>query len=122
MFNFRRFTVILAQKTAQLTGAIAVNAAKKNVRVDSRNLQNTITLDQVDSDTIEVFTEEVYAAMQEFGPANQPGREAAPGVPKSGPGGPYTFNPFMRPAAKEAVEKLPESVRRAADIAARAAT
>jgi hypothetical protein len=105
-FDFVRFTRELEDRVGWYTGIEARKSARANVRVDTGQLRNSIQLDKVSSDRHEVSANTDYAAAQEWG---------RPDLPN------YGFTPYMRPAAKEAVSKLPESARKAADDAARKA-
>ena len=105
-FDFVRFTKEFTEKFAQLTAADTVNAAKRFVRVDTGNLRNSITLDEPGAGRYEVYTNEVYAAAQEYG---------RPDLPN------YGFTPYMRPGLAEAIGNARANARQASKIAARKA-
>lgn len=106
-FSFRRFTVELAEATAQFAGVECRKEARKNVRVDTGDLRNSIRFEQVERGIYEVSANTEYAAAQEYG---------RPDLPR------YGYTPYLRPAAKTTVDRLPELAKRAADVAARRAS
>lgn len=105
-FDFVVFTRELADRIGWYTGVEARKAARDNVRVDTGTLRNSIQLDKVSANRHEVNANTEYAAAQEWG---------RPDLPN------YGFTPYMRPAAKEAVDAIEENVRKAAQDAGRRA-
>jgi phage gpG-like protein len=105
-FDFVRYTRELADRVGWLTGITARKAARRNVRVDTGTLRNSIQLDKVAEDRHEVSANTEYAAAQEWG---------RPDLPN------YGFTPYMRPAAKEAVDEIRTNAEEAARMAARKA-
>lgn len=111
-FNMVRFPDNLAQTIAQAAAVELRKIAKANVRKDSEDLENSIRLDRYPDGSRVVSANTEYAAVQEYGHPYYPSRSAPPSVPKSGPGGPYTYNPYMRPAAKEVQDDMRQIVRK----------
>lgn len=100
--NIPKFFEVYTNTFKRLTAAAIVNEAKRNVRHDTRALQNSIFQEILPGGDIEVSAGGPgidYAAVQEYGPRDQPSQAKPPEEPKNGRGGPYTFNPYMRPAA-----------------------
>jgi hypothetical protein len=120
-FNMVRFPDILAQTIGQAVGVEVRKLAKANVRKDSEDLEGSIRVDRLPDGSREVSANTEYAAVQEYGHPYYPSREAPPSVPKSGPGGPYTYNPYMRPAAKETRDNMSDIVRKYTPAAVRKA-
>lgn len=125
-FNMAGFPRILGDVIGQAVGVEVRKKARKYVRVDQGppmrgELRNSIQLDRISDSEREVTANTDYAAVQEYGHPYYPSREAPPSVPKSGPGGPYTYNPYMRPAAKETVDEIADIVRKYAPTAIRRA-
>jgi len=98
----------------QMVGLIAADCnreAKKKVRVDSNQLRNTIRTDAPSRDVREVVAATDHALAQEYGRADIRSQEKETSAPKSGRGGPYTFTPYMRPAAATASDEANLSKR-----------
>lgn len=106
MFDFGRFVDVFADKLGQSVAITARNEARRNARVDTGNLRNSIRADKTGESEREVSANTEYAAAQEWG---------RPDLPN------YGFTPYMRPGAKEAVNQIPKLAREAAAIAARRA-
>jgi hypothetical protein len=105
-FDFGKFARVFGDSILQLTGVTVRKVARDTVRVDTSALRNSILLDKVGADAIEVSANTEYAAAQEYG---------RPDLPN------YGFTPYMRPGAQAGVDELEENARKAANIAARAA-
>lgn len=112
-----------AREWADLTvdglGDVAKETAINLVRKDDGDLAGSIQRfpkNSVNKGKVSIETNQVYGLAQEYGRIDNPSgsRAAAPNEPKSGLGGPYTFNPFMRPAivfAKSKVKKIAAAVK-----------
>lgn len=116
MFDYAGYADRFAQTLVHLVGVRVRREAKKNARVDTRENQNAIRLDRVDRTMVEVSANTPWAAAQEFGHPNYPSIDRPPGEAKSGSGGPYTFHPYMRPAAETAVKEIRDDVKTAEQI------
>jgi phage gpG-like protein len=103
--DLSKFADELAFAETEAATKVALGRAKKNVRRDESTLGRSIE-SEVRGNVGTIGTDVEYAAAQEYGLQGQPSRQAEPGTPKSGPGGPYTFNPFLRKAAKTTAEDL----------------
>ena len=82
--NLEKYTDVLADTVAQRVNTEVAVQAKKNVRVDSHDLQNSIRTDKIGDQHYETSANTPYALAQEFG---RPDLEQ------------YGYTPYMRPAA-----------------------
>lgn len=105
-FDFVKFLREFEDQLNHRAASHIVNKAVSFVRVDTGNLRNSITLDRVRNDLREVWTNEVYARVQEYGHPLYPN---------------YGFTPYMRPAARDARQNIVEIAREAAKEALRRA-
>lgn len=105
-FDFVRFTREFEDRIGWYTAVTARKIARQTVRVDTGTLRNSIQIDKVSAERHEVNANTEYAAAQEYG---------RPDLPN------YGYTPFMRPAAEEAIQDLPDNARKAADDAVRRA-
>jgi len=116
--NLGTFIKSLDENEIQVALIAAIRRAKQLVRVDKGILRRSIDGKVINGQGV-IGSDVEYAASQEYGLSNQATRQGQPGTPKSGKGGPYTFNPFLRPAAKFTADDLnagkytPEAVRKA---------
>lgn len=100
-----KFTENFVEIAVETTAALMEKGAKERVRVDNSTLRQSITR-KVEKDSAEVEAFTPYAAAQEFGLPDGPSQEKNTASPKNGPGGPYTFTPYLRPANLEVADKL----------------
>jgi len=121
-FKMGRFPQALADVLGQAVGVEVRKLAKQYVRKDTTDLENSIRLERLPDGSREGTANTEYAAVQEYGHPSYPSRAAPPSVPKSGPGGPYTYNPYMRPAATETIEQMADIVRKFTPTAIRRAS
>lgn len=103
--SYKSFLLKTAELTTRRVTAEAKNQAKKNVRVKTGNLRNTIIGEKVSKLKGAVYTDEDYATSQEYG---------RPDIPA------YGFTPYFRPAAKAAMRKSGEFMAESAEVAGRA--
>ena len=96
------FAEDVGRQMVVLLSADVNNFARRNVRVDTGRLRNSIRTDIISRDERQVSAETPYAAAQEFG---------RPDIPN------YGFTPYARPAAREATTD--QNLRRRADEAVR---
>jgi hypothetical protein len=105
-FDFKRFADVFADEIAAFTAVTVRKAAREAVRVDTGELRNSIRTEKVGEGEREVSANTEYAAAQEYG---------RPDLPN------YGFTPYVRPAAKEGIDRLAENARKAREVAARRA-
>lgn len=105
-FDYAQFARQFTYAFASLTAADTVNAARRHVRVDTGNLRNSISMDEPRYGRFDIYTDEVYAAAQEYGRPDLPG---------------YGFTPYMRPGLQDAIDNAKRNAAQAAKIAARRA-
>lgn len=101
----------LADVTRKVAEEVVLRTTKKveqvaamKVRTDTGNLKGSI-VGEVHGLEGTVTSNAPYALAQEFGMPNQPSQEKENTEPKNGLGGPYTFSPYMRPAAQFAASQ-----------------
>lgn len=99
-----KYSRVMADKLAQRVNVEVRNRARYHVAVDTSRLRNSIRTEKLGSGHYQTLSETPYSLAQEFG---------RPDLPR------YTFTPYMRPAAQEAVEpgKLKQFVSEAEEAA-----
>lgn len=105
-FDFVRFVNVFADRIGQRVAVEVRKRARAIVRVDTRELRNSIRVENLGNGVREVSSNTDYAAAQEYG---------RPDLPR------YGFTPYMRPAAKEVNDDIgayiEQEARRAANVA-----
>ena len=103
------------KRALEICGATAERYAKENLTknhsVDTGNLRNSITHDQLDEDTEVIGTAVKYSVYVELGHHQEPGRY----VPQIGKRLVRSFvpgKPYLRPAAENHVEEYKEIIKR----------
>lgn len=102
--DFTKYNTVLSDRSAQLVAVDVRNLARKNVRVKSGRLRNSIRTDGLGFATYVTIAETPYALAQEYG---------RPDLAQ------YGFTPYMRPASKEATSK--SRLQKSVDAASQAA-
>jgi hypothetical protein len=102
-FDFKGFADAFADEVGAFTAVTVRKAARETVRVKNGDLRNSIRAEKVGEGEREVSANTEYAAAQEYG---------RPDLPN------YGFTPYMRPAAKEGIDRLAENARKAREVAA----
>jgi len=87
----------VAEEVVLRTVEKTATLAKQFVRVDTGDLRSSITAIAAGT-TGEVYSDSDHAVEQEFGMPDVPSVAKQNTAPKNGPGGPYTFTPYLRPA------------------------
>jgi len=102
--DLSKFGDILADNVTQRVAADVKNKARRNVRVDTGRLRNSIRVDGVGFAVYEVVTDTPHSLAQEFG---------RPDLPN------YGFTPYLRPAAQQAAkaENIAKIVAAATQVA-----
>lgn len=119
-----KFAIEWSNLTLDAAADLARETAIELVRKDNGDLADSIRRFPESAPSkgkVIIQTSQVYALAQEYGRIDNPtGSVAAdPSEPKSGKGGPYTFNPFMRPAIAFVKSKIREIAASVKELAIR---
>jgi len=98
-FNLSKMPRQVGEEMVLRTMKKAEQVAAFKVRTDKGNLKGSI-VGEANGLVGTVTANAPYALAQEFGMPNQPNEQKENIAPKNGPGGPYTYSPYLRPAAQ----------------------